>query len=1298
MKKTRIISVLLAALMAGSALPTTAFAAVGDEIVTSGSGGAAADAGWAGVGTAALTAKGEDNQYIHVYDRTNNGSGFLFKTYATVNADTQYVVKFKIRSQNSEGEMNSFRVYFRKTDNKTAVCSEQWVKNVGSEWTDVALTFTPTATASDFGVEVGGSSTYYHVLPYDIDDFGLYLADDTTFSNNLIGRSGANNDVAELNGGTVTTSNVASLGITKISGCKVKLVTESPYTKVSGMTKKTDGITFSEDVTLTPGIYKVSGDFRLSDFDNTSIKSYVDDGVTVTNLGIKHNKTDCTYTHTNGTVYDDECTDTSDKIHHTYYEPGTNTSMGSAPKQSGDYYYHTLWWRNSTSSWFIYNGNFRSMGVSVNGEQLVWDTYDEAKGIMDTEGKYIKVDTEWTHGEATFVVKEAAALSSLSFHGGFDARDVEDFDFDNISLVCLGEFEETLDYGEDNLLDGIKASYPGVVTNYEVEENGYVYIRERVEADDLLDGKNNDTPDNFLNIAFGVNSVEGTTYYVSFDFRADKPAEEENSGAASSAFRFRPTTGVASVEKSENGFTADYWVSADGCEIEQKIASTGAYPYMSAVGGEDAKYVGTFTAAESGKPIVFKMGRGPGWYPHALTIDNICFYTMEGGVKNVLWEADLDTEDDIARLGFSSDCPNEWIYVEDYSHMTVLDDETAGITYDVAGLGFTDGIYKFAMSVKTAEEGSAGRAKLVYTVAISETESETRESEWFDVADDFTDISLETLVIDGSEITGLALVTDITGDIEYKKVMLNFKPFEVITEEDDTDYLDGTTVKVEGADFESVVIDEPNGYLLYPERQNVLTDNKPDNFITVKVADLKPCAGVTYHVEFDIKGNGFVYRPYVNFRGTEAADMNGNYLVPGPANTLVNEGGPKYPRMSVVGTDWMHYDGIATPSADQSTFEFRMGRTDSFKGQEFAIDNISIWYMNGDEKVVAYEESFDGEVLDTAPMIFYSDAPNRHVLDVTHLKVTPNGTADETTVRYALNIPEEEAVEGQYIFKATLKTDDRNAAPVDMELTYTFEDGTVKSTTWTVGSTWETKVFYRPVSDAALVSVTLTWEGDTALQIRDAKLMIDEPDVYAIPNLGLLMMLVKKQQGYFPAGDKKYQTPEVEGNLLTNGNFNSEVTVVAGDKYDASVANAWFQNDGPGYEMDSKGAAIKDKPIQINQKVEWNKQGYITVSGRTNNLRYVYYNSGIMLEPGDYTFTIDLKAANENETSMLRFAIIDLWSPTINDQVKITEEWTTATVNFTVTEKAPFNLRFFGGAGASYKHDYCVDNMVLIKK
>ena len=134
------------------------------------------------------------------------------------------------------------------------------------------------------------------------------------------------------------------------------------------------------------------------------------------------------------------------------------------------------------------------------------------------------------------------------------------------------------------------------------------------------------------------------------------------------------------------------------------------------------------------------------------------------------------------------------------------------------------------------------------------------------------------------------------------------------------------------------------------------------------------------------------------------------------------------------------------------------------------------------------------------------------------------------------------------------------------------------------------------------------------------------------------------------------------------------------------------------YDTDANGQEMKDQGmIPFNHKITW-ADGYLTFTGRENNLRQFVYVSGVTAEAGaTYKLTLDVKTAKVGETSSLRVTIPGLFNATAKDAVAIDNNWKTMTVEFTAASAAPVKLGFYGGPNAGFTHDFCVDNVVLVK-
>jgi len=110
------------------------------------------------------------------------------------------------------------------------------------------------------------------------------------------------------------------------------------------------------------------------------------------------------------------------------------------------------------------------------------------------------------------------------------------------------------------------------------------------------------------------------------------------------------------------------------------------------------------------------------------------------------------------------------------------------------------------------------------------------------------------------------------------------------------------------------------------------------------------------------------------------------------------------------------------------------------------------------------------------------------------------------------------------------------------------------------------------------------------------------------------------------------------------------------------------------------------------------EDGYITCSGRTNNVRAFYYTSGKKLEAGNYVLTFKIKTAAAGETTSMRTSVNGYKEATVNDAYPVTNDWTTVTIEFTSDGNRNFTLRFYGGPNAALKQSFCLDDFVLLKK
>lgn len=347
------------------------------------------------------------------------------------------------------------------------------------------------------------------------------------------------------------------------------------------------------------------------------------------------------------------------------------------------------------------------------------------------------------------------------------------------------------------------------------------------------------------------------------------------------------------------------------------------------------------------------------------------------------------------------------------------------------------------------------------------------------------------------------------------------------------------------------------------------------------------------------------------------------------------------------------------------------------------IANFKVWTDNGDVYSNDFSNGIDESISWVSGIVPNAVEPITIVAAVSGLN---------TEVRYDTSAVKTQG--GIYTFKADVKTASGKAnAVVEIALS----DGKViTSDSFALNADKYTSVSASAEIEngVSVVSISIKADASVALNIVGSGLTYRESaDGESIPNIGIIMVLLLKKRGEV----KEDVKPATSGNLIAGGDFTVAPEIVK-EGLDITKT-AWFANAGEDYHYDDKGAAIKDEPMYYHDhNVTWSEKGYVIISGREFNLRKVYYNAGLTLEPGDYKLSVDCKTANKGENSNIRVAADKLFNATVNDAFNITDSWVTKTVEFTVTEAAPLTLGFYGGPSTDFVQDFCVDNIVLIKK
>ncbi len=550
--------------------------------------------------------------------------------------------------------------------------------------------------------------------------------------------------------------------------------------------------------------------------------------------------------------------------------------------------------------------------------------------------------------------------------------------------------------------------------------------------------------------------------------------------------------------------------------------------------------------------------------------------------------------------------------------------------------------------------------------------------------------------------------------INFRNLTLEYlRGFDYTVKAEEENLLDG----VDAALAEGVAaIENVNGTgsLYIPERNLNGATGQDTDYVSFMIPRTL-VGGTKYFVSFDICyhtgtiTSGFVVRPKVNCfideRNPGVAYVGGvsdSFILPVEGkNELTNT--PEYnakdqmfPQYRPKLDELQHFEGYFTPTADQKSLiiTFQRGQNATNHNNPLTVDNLKVWSADG----VVYSTDFNVPATEDGTSYFTYDGmtisskvtPELRDVKIEHTAVTPFDTAEADVVYDTSKLS---VKKGIYTFttnvaataagaKAKLIVNVEGQEPIETELV----EIPVTDTEYA-----ELSISFETEHGAKITSIVIDTDlAGATLKLSGTKLTYSaNEDGSSIPNIGIIMVLLKKK-----SGSDAQPKPKLNRNLIKEGKF-KEAPEVVKEGYDSAKV-AWYANAAMGYQY-VDGAALKDEPmIYHDHNITWDDDGYVVVSGRQANIGRVWYNPGLVLEPGVYEINVDLKAVNVNET-VVRFTAGDLDDKAIAPATlaPINAKWKTFVNKFTVTEPTPLRIAFFGGTGAGHKHDFAVDNLFL---
>ena len=636
MKKTRLLSLLLAVIMTVSCLPmvaTTVSAAetnkvqAGVELLKN---DYLSTGNWSGLGVTSKHDAAHLRWYASLsgmisvadlnvakYQKDVNGvDNFTLSTGVT------YTVKVLTRPQ-AISNTHYYRIMINGSNaGEGGVAGSD---NIGS----ISKTFTVNAASGTVKLGIRGAGAHQAVVPKEVYGVEIYNGSTLVYKSNFNDSGLGNINSWKDNGATF----VPSRDYIRVSAIALK--NNSP-----AETDYNASASFAQNVVLTPGTYELSFDSRMSYFFNESAhnsaeleyeyqKQLAAAGASATRTGVKPVKGQreydiendvalkATYTLLDGKRAEVTKGTTTAALSHDVSTEKGNFDDSYTVRMSVDgtglstKLYHILYVREyGYRSWM---NNQLGVDPKVGFDSLkcfVHENDRDVKVSLKNGNNVIKeavinVNNVWANKKVTFTVNQNTNLSSISFGGTGKAYDNDAFDVSNLSLKMVEpKYTVTNDPIESGVLVNATKNYTGVVNKVvdysdvttvpgDYAQNGYVTVDLRPWR--WSDGDNGFVPNanSMINVKLSEKASADYVYYVSFDVRHSVPTNDKQVVRADF---------FGTAMKGANG--------QDGNQVFLKDASTDWNTFTYSVKGSDV----------SGKEITLWV-RKSAWYVLDIPVD-----------------------------------------------------------------------------------------------------------------------------------------------------------------------------------------------------------------------------------------------------------------------------------------------------------------------------------------------------------------------------------------------------------------------------------------------------------------------------------------------------------------------------------------------------------------------------------------------------------------------------------------------------------------------------------------------------
>lgn len=592
MRKTRILSLLLAAIMTASSLPIVATSVsaaepqkvlAGVELLT----GTEDASNWVGELQAANKSHGTHLRWQTYF--SSRTSDLVIKNITAPAAATDYYVKLVVRSQAASGS-HGWRTQNGAGQNVNFVVDSAFTGNgvnmtgiaSGDNTATIVVKMAMAAGATSCTVRIRGDNTYYNFVPKEIYSVGVYS--DAACTNSVwtstITDTGIGANLEWENNSAAVVNARSFMRVPAIA-----LVNNAP-----AQTNYNSAAVFNTGKILTPGTYELTFDARQTYFFRESDHNTVEYEYEYQKLlgsktraevvpvkGVRELEKD------NGAraVITEDHLNKIDVVNKTYngskdkvnIDTDISTNLGNSDASypvlmTGDTglstkLYHVLYKQqygyrdyNNNTSYPAVNGVrvARSFFAFDSVHTYFHENYRDVKVVLKSGSDTIKssnvrIDDKWATKKITFTINENTSLSNISFGGTGLAYDNDAFDIDNLSLKMVEpSYTVTNNAIESGLLVGATKNYTTVVDTKidytdvttvpgDYAKNGFITVNRHYWRWSDTETSNGTYPNGALvpttTNMFWVKLQETASadyvYYVSFDARHSVPTNDKQS-------------------------------------------------------------------------------------------------------------------------------------------------------------------------------------------------------------------------------------------------------------------------------------------------------------------------------------------------------------------------------------------------------------------------------------------------------------------------------------------------------------------------------------------------------------------------------------------------------------------------------------------------------------------------------------------------------------------------------------------------------------------------------------------------